>query len=281
MEIDRARAREAFGDYVAAYDPRNPRIALKIAHTYRVATLAAHITESLDMPAPDVDLAWLCGLLHDVGRFEQVRRWNTFRDADSAPHAALGIDVLFGEGHLRDYLDDASQDDLIRTAIATHSDFRLPEGLDQRTRAFCDILRDADKVDIIRTVSESEPETIVNASAQELLASTISPAATSAFDARRCMLRSERSAPVDIVVSFACFAFELVYPESRRELAEQGCLTRLLEQPFGLTEPYRDPHTRSELARMASELAAWLVDQQEDEPRTAHSTTARPHLSQA
>ena len=35
--IDRARASEAFKTYTDAYDAANPRIALKIEHTYHVA----------------------------------------------------------------------------------------------------------------------------------------------------------------------------------------------------------------------------------------------------
>ena len=267
MQIDRDQARDAFRAYVAPYDPKNPRIALKIAHTHRVAALADRIAQSAGLEAHDVDLAWLCGLLHDVGRFEQVRRWNTFRDSDSTSHARLGARELFCERktlgkpdasseqpRIRDYLDDASEDELIRTVIAVHSDFAIPETLDERTRAFANIVRDADKVDILRAVETDTPETILGCSAEDLLESGISPEATRAFAERRCMRRDERSQPADFLVSYACFAFELVFPESRRIMREQGYALRLLERPFGITEPMRDPHTHAELARMAHEL---------------------------
>ena len=68
--------------------------------------------------------------LHDVGRFEQLRRYNTFIDAQSVSHAALSVAVLFDEGRIRDYLDDAGADALLRTAVEWHSAFRLPEALD-------------------------------------------------------------------------------------------------------------------------------------------------------
>lgn len=277
MHIDRKRAREAFASYVAPYDPKNPRISLKIAHTYRVATIAARIAQASGFTAEDIDLAWLCGLLHDVGRFEQVRRWNTFRDAASTSHAKLGCEVLWGpREHLgkpvepepgvpatpriRDFIEDAAEDDLLRTAIAVHSDFRVPEGLSERTRAFADLLRDADKIDILRTVETDTPETILGCDAATLLASGLSPEASRAFDERRCMLRDERSQPADFLVSFACFAFELAYPESRRTMLEQGYLFSLLNRPFGISGPFEDPHTRSELSRMADELQSWLKD---------------------
>ena len=94
--IDRERARAAFLAYVDAYDASNKRIALKIAHTYRVANLCEQIARGEGMDEEDVELAWLCGLLHDLGRFEQLRLWDTFSDGASAEHAAIGAAVLRG-----------------------------------------------------------------------------------------------------------------------------------------------------------------------------------------
>lgn len=154
--IDRDRARAAFKSYTDAYDATNPRIALKIEHTYHVAEACDAVAREQGWSSEDIDLAWLCGLLHDMGRFEQLRRWDTFKDAESMSHAALGIEVLFGENpadapavtSIRDFIDDPAEDELIRASIAYHSDFRLPAQLDERTRSFCDIVRDGDKIDI-------------------------------------------------------------------------------------------------------------------------------------
>ena len=153
--IDRDRARAAFKSYTDAYDATNPRIALKIEHTYHVAEACDAVAREQGWSSDDIDLAWLCGLLHDIGRFEQLRRWDTFKDAESMGHAALGIEVLFGENpadapavtSVRDFIDDPAEDELIRASIAYHSDFRLPAQLDERTRRFCDIVRDGDKIE--------------------------------------------------------------------------------------------------------------------------------------
>ena len=95
--IDRTRAAAAFKTYTDAYDAANPRIALKIEHTYHVAEACDAVAREQGWSPQDIDLAWLCGLLHDMGRFEQLRRWDTFKDAESMSHAALGVEVLFGE----------------------------------------------------------------------------------------------------------------------------------------------------------------------------------------
>ena len=252
MHIDRERARRAFADYVAAYDPNSPRIALKIAHTYRVAEIAARIAGAEGLSTEDVDLAWLCGLVHDVGRFEQLRRYNTFIDAQSINHAALSASVLFDEGHIRDYIDDAAEDALLRTAVAWHSAFRLPEKLDDRTRMFCQILRDADKIDILRVNVETPMEEIYSVSTEALRQSPVTPAVLDAFYEHHCILHSLKKWPADNAVGHASLVFELCYPESLRIVDEQGWLWQLLDFK---TE---NPDTAKAFEAIADEMKRWI-----------------------
>ena len=83
MKVERERVRETFREYTDAYDATDEKIKLKIDHTYRVAELCERIAKAERMEKTEVDLAWLLGMLHDVGRFEQLRRYGTFSDADS------------------------------------------------------------------------------------------------------------------------------------------------------------------------------------------------------
>lgn len=99
MDVLRQSCLDAFNSYVARYDVSDERIALKVEHTYKVAELFDEIAQGEGLSPADVDLAWLCGLLHDIGRFEQLCQWGTFIDADSCSHAALGsvaIDAPIG-----------------------------------------------------------------------------------------------------------------------------------------------------------------------------------------
>lgn len=181
MTIDRARALRAFADYVRPYNAADPKVRLKIAHTERVAALCERIARSEGWSEPEICLGWLCGLLHDVGRFEQLRRFGTFDDARSIDHAAASAAVLFEGGAIRDYIEDPAEDALLRTAVATHSLYRLPEGLDARTLAFCNLVRDADKVDILRVNVETPMEDIYNVSREALRQSPVTPAVVNAF----------------------------------------------------------------------------------------------------
>ena len=265
--IDRGRATAAFKRYTDAYDAANPRIALKIEHTYHVAEACDAVAREQSWSTEDIDLAWLCGLLHDMGRFEQLRRWDTFKDAESMSHAALGVGVLFGENpadapavtSIRDFIDDPAEDELIRASIAYHSDFRLPAQLDERTRRFCDIVRDGDKIDIMRTIADSTVDTILKVDEDTFLASHFSAPALVAFAEHRCVARDERDEPADYLVGLICFMFELVYPASRALAREQGDIYRLLDAPFGIVRPFTDPATQATWERLKKEMRAWLA----------------------
>ena len=72
----------------------------EIAHGIYVSRLAREVARELSMPEEAEEHVAFAGLLHDIGRFEQVRRYGTFVDSVSVDHAALGADLLFREGLL-------------------------------------------------------------------------------------------------------------------------------------------------------------------------------------
>lgn len=98
MTVDRQKVLDAFAAYINPYDAQDPKVSLKIHHTYRVAALCEQIGRSIALEGTALDLAWLCGMLHDVGRFEQLRRFGTFDDSKSIDHARAGVQVLLSRG---------------------------------------------------------------------------------------------------------------------------------------------------------------------------------------
>ena len=244
--MDREKAAAAFDDYVSAYDPENPMIFHKKAHTYRVAETAARIAGSLEdrRTGPDakeqrqfVDFAWFLGLLHDIGRFEQVRRYGTFLDAVSVDHAEFGADLLFKENLIERFPDEGLMEgwrEIAETAIRLHNKLTLPENLDPRTRTFAKILRDADKCDIFRVVCDMPFEQRMGSSSGMIAEGVfLSPEVMRCVKEHRCVPRGKRQTKLDGMVSHCCMAFELEYPESRRIAREQGYLLRMLKEGDG------------------------------------------------
>lgn len=243
MKIDREKVKRVFAEYVRHYDAEDPKIRLKILHTYKVSELCGEIAADLLKPdkqqgetsvQKDIDLAWLMGMLHDIGRFEQVRRYHTLMDAASVSHAALGVEILFEEGMLKRFITAEPEDpdvDVLRAAIAFHSDYRIPADLDERTRMFCQILRDADKIDIFRVNCETPLEDIYLVTKEELMHAEVSEDVMENFMRRQATPREIRKTPVDYLVGMISMAFELVYPISRKIAAQQGYLERLIDFP--------------------------------------------------
>lgn len=265
--IDRQRAEAAFLAYTAGYDPGSSMIRHKIDHTLRVAGNCERIAAGTGMGVDAAGLAWFLGLLHDIGRFEQARRYGTFVDSVSVDHAEFGADLLFREGLIRQFPAEvlpAEDLSMLETAVRLHNKLVLPEGLDERTRRFCDIIRDADKADIFRVVAEIPFEERAGASKGLLREEKgASEAVMDCVLQHRCVPRDARKTRFDVHVSHCCLVFELVFPESRKIVREQGFLDRLLAETDGNGEPLWSERELEQLRTVRRETDAFL-EQKED-----------------
>ena len=88
--IDIKEAKEVFKNYVQNYDPNDEKVKLKIAHIERTSAVAKETAQYLKLTEEDILLAELIGLLHDIGRFEQIKRYHTFVDKISVNHGEFG-----------------------------------------------------------------------------------------------------------------------------------------------------------------------------------------------
>lgn len=146
------RLKAWFAGYCRSFYTGNPaddrNYALKEEHTGRVCENIRHIAGEEGVGADGLLLAETIALLHDVGRFSQYRRYRTFKDADSANHAALGVAVLRDEGILDKLASDEQH--IIIKGVGLHNVFALPGQLDVESTLFLKLIRDADKLDIWR-----------------------------------------------------------------------------------------------------------------------------------
>lgn len=143
-------ARIEFKNYVKNYNPQDPKIALKISHIERVSQKAKELAISLNLSQEDINLAELIGLLHDIGRFEQIRIYNTFMDKDSVNHAEYGVKVLFEDGLIRKFIKEDAYDNIIKKAILNHNRgyLNIDKDLNKKELLHTKLIRDADKLDI-------------------------------------------------------------------------------------------------------------------------------------
>ena len=195
-------------------------------------------------------------MLHDIGRFEQVRRYGTFADDKSINHGELGANILFRDGLIEEFvpeLADLKGMDIWNTldnAIRYHSVYRVPEELNERDRMFTDLLRDADKIDILRVNYEVGVEKIYNVTAEEARSCTVTDEVMEAF--KQAVLRKYKKTPVDHVVGHISLVFELVFSISLELALSQGYLNRLLDYPTD------NETTRQQFARIREIMEEYI-----------------------
>ena len=256
MSIERNKVINVFKKYTDNYDISDEKIKLKVDHTYRVAALSERIACSLGLGDDDTNLAWLIGMLHDIGRFEQLKNYGTFSDAESIDHAHYGVELLFEDGLIEKFAsENAAKDlkgtkdlketavksenkeketkeiselDILRTAIWNHSAYRVEEGLTDRVKMFCNIIRDADKIDILKVNYDVTLEVIYDVTTEELKNSGVTDEVMKAFMEHHAVLRSLKKTPIDNLVGHAALVFELVYNESFKIVKEQGYIEKML-----------------------------------------------------
>jgi putative nucleotidyltransferase with HDIG domain len=145
-----------FDGYVSSFHSENTEVQwnidIKVEHSHRVCECILEIERSLGLDPDCMRLAEAAALFHDVGRFEQLKRYKTFSDHRSVDHAELGVQVL-REHRVLERLEKPAQDILLR-AVRNHNRLAIPEDESETVRFFSRLVRDADKLDIWRVVSE-------------------------------------------------------------------------------------------------------------------------------
>lgn len=148
--------RKWFNEYVDLFInvdgvlPKN--IALKKHHTKNVCKNIKNIAASLNLNESEINISEIIALFHDIGRFEQYRIYKTFSDAKSVNHAQLGVDILI-KNNVFSKLERDLQELLLKT-VEYHNQAIIPRHETDECIFFSKLIRDADKLDIFRVVTE-------------------------------------------------------------------------------------------------------------------------------
>ncbi|MEG2448158.1 MAG: HD domain-containing protein [Bacilli bacterium] len=205
-KINYELVKESFNNYLSFYDLNNSDISLKKRHSYAVADLMCELAYLLGMNDDEIILAKTIGLLHDIGRFEQLRLTSSYKDK-VFDHAEYSNKYLFIEGHIRDFIKTDRYDDIIKEAIFYHNKLTIPD------EVFCytKMIRDTDKIDIYYQCA-------VNF--EYRFDSNISPKVISEFNACSSINLDFVETGADKVLSILSLIFDINYLESFKLLTE-------------------------------------------------------------
>lgn len=239
--MDLGYAKQKFEEYLNHYNRENDKVRLKIVHTYGVVECSRQIAERLGLSDEEKELAQIIGLLHDIGRFEQLKRFDSF-EPGTMDHAAFGVEILFTEGMIREFVREDTQDAVIRTAILRHSDFKLTGIADERTLLHARLIRDADKLDNCRVKLEDTVEILLDVSAEEVGRSDISPEVMEQFMRRESIRSDTRRTKMDYWLSYLAYFFDINFDVSLDIIREQRYAERIIDRI-----PYVNPGTAEKM----------------------------------
>lgn len=217
--INIQEAKEVFEKYLQKFDMEEDKLKLKKLHTYKTMELVSYITENEKINEEDSNLALLIALLHDIGRFKQYEMIHSFNDLEIS-HAKLAVEYLFDEEHIKDFIETRHYDNIIKSAILHHSDYKLPEDLSSKELLHCKIIRDVDKLDNFRVKNEEKIETLLDISKEELGEIFMSDAIYDTVMNSQLIESKNRKTKMDMWISWIAFMFDLNFKSSYKYLYE-------------------------------------------------------------
>lgn len=217
--LDIEKTKKAFQEYVKQFDINNDKIKLKLIHTYHVMETSKYICLHEGIKGNDYQLALIIALLHDIGRFEQLKRYNSFSDAN-IDHAKLGVHLLFEERLIEKLVDERSYDDIIKYAILYHSMYQIPHIENKQILMHALLIRDSDKLDNFRVKNHASIETLFDISENEFLNQQVSDNIIDNIKHHELILKENRHNEVDMWVSYFAFVFDLNFSSSYQYLIE-------------------------------------------------------------
>ena len=201
-----------------------PMMDLKRVHTAFVVKNAELIADGEKFDDLERETALAAALLHDTGRYEQLRRYNTFRDSESVDHAVFSHGIVKEKGWLQKV--GARRADAVLAAVLYHNRRAIPDGLDQVTRVASETVRDADKLDIFRVLEDQVAHTDWRADSRAFWNLAVSappnPEVVACIEERRSVdYQSIKSLADFVLIQVGWMISELVFATTRRLCAER------------------------------------------------------------
>lgn len=245
MYINLEKAKEQFIKYTENYDLQNEHIKGKQEHSLRVMEISKQIAEGLQLSQEEIDIATLIGLLHDIARFEQYTKYNTFKDLKSIDHGDFGAEIL--EKELRRYIETNDYDDIIIKAVKNHNKFKIEEGLTKKELIQAQIIRDADKIDIFY----ESVEMFWRGKEQEVENSKISEEVIEQIKSHSQTMRKTEESPVDNIMRVMAFIFDINFKQSFQLIKQEDYINKILDR-----YEFKDVYTKQkveEIRKIANE----------------------------
>lgn len=149
-------SKELLNSYIESFKDltidQNRNFQIKKEHSLRVAENTFWLSQKLQLGTSEIRNAMLAGMFHDIGRFQQLVKYNTFNDSISIDHADYSVEILKKEDFLEKV--ECTEKEDVYFAIQMHNKFELPKKAGETEILLAKVLRDADKLDILKVLTD-------------------------------------------------------------------------------------------------------------------------------
>lgn len=215
---------KCFDEYVFNYDMNDPEINYKYHHSYRVMETSELIAKSINMNEKDINLAKVIGLLHDIGRFEQDKLYNSFKD-DKMDHGDYGVKVLKETNILSQTGIEESDYEVVYKAVKNHNKFAIEPNLTERELLFSKIARDADKLDILYVLGNEKYAHLLRQDEKE-----ISKIQEECFFNNQVANHKNSKSSNDGLVQTFCYIYDINFKETLKQIYKNKYYDKIYER---------------------------------------------------
>lgn len=227
--IDLNYTKTKFNEFIKKYEVQNnEKIALKITHMIRVMNVNIEFAKYQNLDNENIELAGVIGLLHDIGRFTQIEKYNTFIDAESVDHCQAGVDLLFSDNLIDYFVPDKKYHFTIQKAIINHGKMEIEDGLDENIFLHCKLIRDSDKTDIYEVMLNENPDTVFDG--PFIPNAEINPSALNDFYNHNMVKKSDVNSVLDDYVRKVAFIYNYYFKENLKYIKEQNYINRMTDR---------------------------------------------------
>lgn len=149
-----------FWNFVNKYDTSNSNILRKIIHSFAVADNCFAIACKFQLDESSRNFSYLLGLFHDLGRFPQWEKYQTYNDKKSIDHGDLSSEIV-DKMNCEDLFITERQKEILSLSIKYHT--KPYNGNDKDIIFYNEMIKNADAYsNVITTANGAQQMTVQN-----------------------------------------------------------------------------------------------------------------------
>ncbi|MCZ4695206.1 HD domain-containing protein [Ancylomarina euxinus] len=229
------KIRTWYDAYVLEFSSEDSEIQINIdllkEHASRVIENVNELALSINIDESNLFLLQTAALLHDIGRFDQLVKHGTYADNEYSNHIQIGLNVI--EEH--DVLMGLEEEErlLVIDCVKMHDLSELPKISDEQSLILIDLLRDADRIDVLRIVSDYythkkvHPNRHLDMELKDMPA--IAKKVSSAIMAEKVVRREDVETVNDLKLSQMSWIFDMKHKRSFKIVSEKSYIKAIFE----------------------------------------------------